>query len=93
MKISWDETPHSRYSDVISYRIKLRRYDGLMIEHSQCDGTSQTVNDNRECFVAVQTLLGAEFSLVEGDLVLATVEALNAIDYSIPSLLSGTATV
>jgi hypothetical protein len=34
VKISWDPTPHSRYSDVISYRIKLRRNDGYMLEHS-----------------------------------------------------------
>jgi len=39
------------------------------------------------------SLLVADFFLVEGDKVKATVQALNSIDYSIPSNLSGEAKV
>jgi hypothetical protein len=39
------------------------------------------------------SLLAADFYLVEGDLVKVTVEAMNTIDYSTPSLTSGVATV
>jgi len=39
------------------------------------------------------SLLVADFFLVEGDKVKANVQALNSIDYSIPSNLSGEAKV
>lgn len=39
------------------------------------------------------SLMGVDFNLVEGDEILATVEARNQIDFSYPSLLSGSALV
>lgn len=39
------------------------------------------------------SLLVADFWLLEGDLIKVTVEAMNKIDYSIPSTLAGAALV
>lgn len=39
----------------------------------------------RQCEVEMATFLAAPFNLVEGDLIVVVVEALNVIDYSVPS--------
>lgn len=38
VEIAWDLTPNDRYSSVIDYRIKIKRSDGILIEHSTCNG-------------------------------------------------------
>jgi hypothetical protein len=41
---------------------------------------------NLYCEVEMVTLLSAPYSLVEGDLIVVIIEALNVIEYSVPSL-------
>ncbi len=55
---------------------------------AECDGTKATIITNLYCEVQMTTLLAAPFSLVEGDLIGVIVEALNVIDYSVPSLVN-----
>jgi hypothetical protein len=69
------------------------RKDGIMVEHPSCNGTDPTVVSQLTCTVSTASLLLPTFGLVEGDQILATVEALNQIDYSNPSPLAGSAVV
>jgi len=78
---------------VIDYRIKIRRQDGLLIEHSDCNGQDSTIITDRKCAVTMVSLLESTYGLVEGDQIQVTVESRNSIDYSYPSLLSGDALV
>lgn len=52
----------------------------------ECDGTRSTIVTNLYCEVEMVTLLSAPYSLVEGDLIVVIIEALNVIEYSVPSL-------
>jgi hypothetical protein len=67
----------------------LQRKDGTLVVHPECDGTNPVVIQNLRCSVSMASLLVADFFLVEGDYVRATVQAMNGIDYSLPSNLSG----
>jgi hypothetical protein len=57
VEISWAETPHNRYSNVIDYRIKIMRSDGIYIEHASCDGQDPTIITDRICSVTMLSLL------------------------------------
>ena len=89
VEISWNLTPHERFSPVFAYRIKVKRFDGIFVEHSQCDGTDPTVISELKCTITMLSLFEPDFGLVEGDAIVATVEAMNAHDYSIPSPEAG----
>lgn len=67
--------------------------DGTFVEHSECDGSDTQVITDLKCSVTMKSLLEADFYLVQGDKVKATVEAMNSIEYSIPSIASGEALV
>ncbi len=51
----------------------------------ECDGTDTGIVTARQCEVEMDTFLNSPFSLLEGDLIVVIVEALNVIDYSVPS--------
>ena len=69
-----------------AYRITFEQSDGLFTPIvSECDGTQASVVSSLQCEVQMTTFLGAPFNLVEGNLIVVMVEALNAIDYSVPS--------
>lgn len=91
VEITWEVTPFDRWSPVFEYRIKIMRFDGIYIEHPSCDGKDATIIAELKCTVTMLSLLSAEFGLVEGDNIYATVEAMNSIDYSYPSPQSGDA--
>lgn len=72
---------------VDAYRIKFRQKDGIYSEiMTECDGTQALIITNLYCEVEMVTLRSAPFNLVEGDLIVVIVEALNVIEYSVPSL-------
>jgi hypothetical protein len=85
VEISWLETPFDRWSSVVEYRVKIMRQDGILIEHPDCDGKDATVISELKCTVSMLSLLASDFGLQEGDPIIATVEAMNSIDYSYPS--------
>ena len=93
VEIIWEATVNSRNSDVFGYRVKIKRADGTFVEHPECDGMSTEVVQSRTCYVSMTSLLVADFYLAEGDRILATVEAMNEIDYSVPSIPQGEALV
>jgi hypothetical protein len=64
-----------------------------LVEHPECDGSDALVLSELKCSVTMSSLLEADFYLVQGDEIKATVEAMNSIDYSIASSLSGEAFV
>jgi len=83
VRIAWDPTPNERDSAVIAYRVLIRQKDGLFSQELlNCDGTSLAVVSSRSCFIPMDILRADPFWLVEGDLVVATIEALNEIGYS-----------
>ena len=93
VEIDWNPTPNDRNSEVFEYRIKIKRSDGTFVEHPECDGSDQSVIDNTVCNVSMASLLEADFWLNQGDEIKVTVEAMNQIDYSLPSEVAGTALV
>jgi len=52
----------------------------------ECDGKKSPIITNLYCEVEMATLRAMPYNLVEGDLIVVVVEALNVIDYSVPSL-------
>jgi len=76
VEISWDETPDDRDSDVSAYRIKIKKKNGTFAEYlDTCDGTDATIVTNRQCTVAMDVLTADPYFLVEGDLIVAVIEA------------------
>jgi hypothetical protein len=72
---------------ITSYRVKFMQSNGIFTEiPAECDGTQASVITALQCQVHMTTLLAAPFNLAEGNLIVVSVEALNAIGYSIPSL-------
>jgi hypothetical protein len=72
-----------------AYRIKFRQKDGIFKEIiDECDGTKPTIISTRYCDVEMTTFLASTFNLVEGDHIGVIVEALNVIDYSVPSIVN-----
>jgi hypothetical protein len=69
------------------------RKDGTFVEHPECDGSDALVLAELKCSISMSSLLEADFYLVEGDEIKATVEAMNSINYSIASPTSGEALV
>lgn len=90
--IIWAPSPNDRSSLVFEYRVKLKRSDGALIEHPECQMSAKMLSELK-CSVSMTSLMEADFHLVEGDLIEASVEALNNIDFSLPSEPSGSATV
>ena len=53
-----------------------------------CDGGSTTAISNNYCLIPMQTFIDAPYNLVQGDLIIATVQALNSIGWSDASQLN-----
>lgn len=71
----------------------IQRSDGSLEEHIECDGMDPDVIQNNKCSITIKSLLVSNFLLVQGEPIKATVEALNSIDFSTASDLSGSALV
>ena len=69
--------------------MKIKRFDGVFVEHPSCDGTDAEIISALKCTVSMVSLIDTEFRLLEGDRIVAIVEAMNSHDYSYPSAESG----
>jgi len=88
VKVSWTAPSNSGGTGVpvTAYQVLFKQSDGLYSTiHAECDGTSATIVAALQCEVEMTTLLSAPFNLLEGTLVVVVVQALNVIDYSVPS--------
>ena len=86
MVINWDETPNDRASAVVAYRIKVKSKSNIAYEDQvNCYGADSSIVSSRSCSIPMTTLTGDPFYLEEGDLVVAVIESLNEIGYSVPS--------
>lgn len=84
--ISWNAPVSDQGSAITRYRITFKKYDSLFEEYAPtCLGSDPTIFSSRTCTVAMSVFINSPYSLSEGDLIVAVVESLNAIDYSIPS--------
>lgn len=85
--VTWPATTNNDGSAVTAYRIKFLESNGLtLVTTSACDGTLASVISSRTCTFSTATLMTSPFNLAIGSLVVAQVEALNAIGYSTPSV-------
>ena len=81
--ISWSATPHERGSAVVAYRVTIHSKHAVGIEQADhCKGTDSTIFTARSCSVPISVLAADPYFLEEGDLIVAQIEALNAINYS-----------
>jgi len=89
--LEWDAPTFDGASAIVQYRVQIRGKDSLFrVESTACDGADAhkaAMLSGRTCTIPMTALTAAEtFALVEGDLIVATVESLNAIGYSPPSV-------
>lgn len=82
--ITWTAPASDGGSALISYRVRVKsKTDGIYYSYvATCPGTDIT---QLTCSIPMTALLTTPFNLQLGDLVVAVVDALNAVDYSIPS--------
>jgi len=90
VKIDWNAPASTGSSPIIAYRIKILQSDTLTLseEATNCDGTASSVISNTFCEIPMASLTSSPFSLAQGTLIQAQVEALNSIGYSTPSPLN-----
>lgn len=64
VRVSWPQ-PVTNGSPLTSYKVFIREADGVTYtqESVDCDGNSQTVIDNAECFIFLDTLIVHPYSL------------------------------
>ena len=62
---------------ITSYEIQILDSSGNFITTPECDGSDSTVISDTSCTILMDTLTGADFNLVLGDLVVAKVKATN----------------
>lgn len=91
--IAWQVTPNTRFSPVFAYKILVKRQDGTLVEHPECDGTDPAIIAALSCSISMGSLYAADYYLIEGNKVLVTVQAMNSIDYSLPSQMAGEAVI
>lgn len=87
VKISW--TPSSsNASPITAFKVLIMTSDPLVYLETldYCDGTNTDVVANNYCLVPMLSFLDSPFNLIQGDLVIATVQARNSIGWSVPSL-------
>ena len=88
VRVSWVK-PAENSSPIVSYDVKIKAKDGTMKnELGSCDGSDATIREARDCLIPLTTLIGAEFNLVQGDLVEVAILATNSIGSSAYSPLN-----
>lgn len=93
IKIAWTE-PFNNYAAIDAYRITIVDSNGDYIEDtSTCDGSDPIVRANRYCLVPMTALWAAPFSLPQGTVVTAKINARNERGWSLTSPAGGTAPV
>jgi len=85
VRITWTEPAYNGGTPLLGFRVLIKSKAGDFVEDTDnCDGHDQTTKANLFCLIPMQVLRD-DYLLVQGDDVIATVEALNAIGYSDPS--------
>lgn len=79
MLFEWND-PTDNGAPIIGYKIYIIESDGVTFtqESIECDGTSQTLIDNRNCLVDLTTLRAAPYNLVLEDSVQIKVISINS---------------
>jgi hypothetical protein len=85
--ISWTAL-YNGGSEILSYHIVLRQFDGsTYYESAECDGTDATVISTLTCSISVYTFIDNPYNLQWGASIYAKVKATNIVgtsDYSTP---------
>lgn len=87
--ISWAVTGNANSSPVTAYRVKIKVSGGGSSYSEQltyCDGSTYNVWANVQCTIPMSVFTIPPYSLSPNDPILATVEALNGVGYSTPSV-------
>jgi len=87
--VSWTAPSNSGGTGVpiSAYQVLFKQSNGVYSTIDlECDGTDPVILAALQCKVEMTTLLASPFNLVEGNLVTVVVQALNVIDYSVPSI-------
>jgi hypothetical protein len=90
VKIDWT-APSSNASTITSYKVEIKaKDDSWKQETIACDGSNSGIISATECTIPLVTLIGSDFLLQRGDLVVARVTATNIIGTSPTSPLNTT---
>lgn len=90
VKIDWT-APSSNAATITSYRVEIKAKDNSFKQETiACDGSKSTIISATECLIPLTTLIGSNFLLERGNLVVARVTATNIIGTSLPSPLNTT---
>ena len=84
--IAWQPSPNIHCQVVTAYRVKIQAKNGTMVEDTTiCKGSTASVVSALKC-TALMNLFVTDLGLGIDDLIIVTVEALNVMGYSIPSV-------
>lgn len=88
VKISWSLPTYNGGTPIIGYRIMIKQEDDDFAESlDYCNGLDPSIKANRYCHIPMSVLISSTYLLDQGhNKVIATVEALNAVGYSLPSV-------
>ena len=86
VRLSW-VAPHANSAAVDAYKILLLQSDGLTYSQdlSDCDGSSSSIISQQYCDIRMSSLTQAPYLLTYSSLVVAKVQAHNAVGWSILS--------
>lgn len=87
VKIQW--TPgESNASPITAFKVLIMTSNPLISLESldYCDGTTNNIIAQNYCLIPMLAFLASPYNLEQGDLIIATVQARNAIGWSVSSL-------
>ena len=86
--VSWTAPSSNGGATLQAYRIKLLTSDGVTFveDRALCDGSNPTTRANQYCTIPMEALWASPYALTLGSTVVASVEALNTVGYSTPSV-------
>jgi len=89
VQFTWAVTPNDHGSPVTEYRVKFKQFDSsYVLNPTDCDASTNPVFTDLKCTVPMATFTST-YGLSVGDLIIASVEAMNAKGYSTPSADNG----
>lgn len=83
VKISWLSTTEENGSAITAYEVKIQTSQaGVYVTDSICDGSKSVTMDQTYCLIPMEHFTEEPYLLSQGDLIVATVSAYNAVGWS-----------
>ena len=87
VRLSWTEPTYDGGTYLTGFKVLIKQKDGgFSLDLLHCDAADQTIKANQFCLIPMATFGNAPFNLELADVVIATVQSINTIGESLPSV-------